>query len=719
MFFVKSLRAKTVLWSLIPLALVLVAVTFVALYAYDRVTREVVEQRDTELARVSAARLTDGMEGFARILQDAGTNARVGTTDLAQGGLVLDAVEGALRIFDAGMVVYDADANARWSEPDTAAREGVPFPMPADFERVRTTLRPVFSDVFRDSVSDNDVILIGVPVVGGDGAFAGVLAGMLSIRFSLVGATFAEILELKAGQTGFGYLVDGNGRVLYHQDASLVGESLAALPPVVHTMNGESGALVGPDRSGQDVISGFAPVRSTNWGLITQEQWRNVVGPFQSYGWLVLGLLALGGALSGLVAYVAMGQILRPLRELTLGTQRVAAGDFDHQIGSNTSGEVQVLAEQFDVMTAALKDSYRGLEGRVAERTEDLRVSEERYRTLFEQSYDAIFIGREGKIVDLNQAAVDLFGWPRETVIGHDVREFFVEPADRVRMREALTENAGVVRDFHARLRRVDGTEVDCIITARRRTDGDVDGVEGTIRDITEWKRTEDELFEQARGLAVLDERNRMAREIHDTLAQGFTGIVLQLEAGQQVLGDEQPEAAGHLERAKALARESLVEARRSVWDLLPQGLEEESLTEALEGEVDRFDGRGTEAVTFEVTGEPITTSSEVGAALLRICQEALMNVRKYAEASLVEVVLAYRKDSVKLTIRDNGAGFAQEGLPTSGGEASGGFGLTSMRQRARLLGETLDVKSKRGGGTEIIAVIAVRDGGYTTPLTR
>ena len=152
------------------------------------------------------------------------------------------------------------------------------------------------------------------------------------------------------------------------------------------------------------------------------------------------------------------------------------------------------------------------------------------------------------------------------------------------------------------------------------------------------------------------------------------------------------------------------------MWDLLPQALEHESLPEAVEGEVGRFAARGTEIANLEVSGEPITTPPELDAAMLRICQEALMNVRKYAHASLVDVALVYGTDSVTLRVRDNGAGFDQADLPASAGETGGGFGLTSMRQRAMLLGGTFEVNSERGGGTEITATIAVNERGNTFP---
>ena len=114
---------------------------------------------------------------------------------------------------------------------------------------------------------------------------------------------------------------------------------------------------------------------------------------------------------------------------------------------------------------------------------------------------------------------------------------------------------------------------------------------------------------EQLRELAVLEERNRMAREIHDTLAQGFTGIVLQIEAAEQVMKESLDQVSEHLAKAKGLARESLQEARRSVWDLLPKALEGRSLETALEDEVNRYPTSEDEVVSLHAEGEGAPTA--------------------------------------------------------------------------------------------------------------
>ena len=251
-------------------------------------------------------------------------------------------------------------------------------------------------------------------------------------------------------------------------------------------------------------------------------------------------------------------------------------------------------------------------------------------------------------------------------------------------------------------LAKVDGTVMDCVLSVRQRGETPETGVEGTVRDITEWKRTEEELFEQTRTLAVLDERNRMAREIHDTLAQGFTGVVLQLEAAEQALEDDVDAATDHIGKAKELAKGSLQEARRTVWDLLPAALQGRNIEEVLADEVDRFAARGREEASFSSDGAFDDIPRDVQATLLRICQEALMNARKYARAKQVWVSLVRELTGIRVAVADDGVGFDEESAVAESVLAGGGFGLSSMKQRAQAQKGDLEVETTKGAGTTI-----------------
>jgi signal transduction histidine kinase len=212
-------------------------------------------------------------------------------------------------------------------------------------------------------------------------------------------------------------------------------------------------------------------------------------------------------------------------------------------------------------------------------------------------------------------------------------------------------------------------------------------------------------LYQETREMAVLDERNRMAREIHDTLAQGFTGIVLQLEAAEQAINEDTAEALAHLDRARELARESLNEARRSVWALRPQTLEQSSLLDTLRHRVEKFTKDTGIPAKFTSNNANYALPAEKENALLRVCQEALTNVQRHARASQVEVSLGFENDMVTLSVRDDGSGFDPEA------PRENRFGLISMRERVRLLGGTLEIKSEKGKGTSLEVRIPLTGG--------
>jgi signal transduction histidine kinase len=215
------------------------------------------------------------------------------------------------------------------------------------------------------------------------------------------------------------------------------------------------------------------------------------------------------------------------------------------------------------------------------------------------------------------------------------------------------------------------------------------------------------QLLVQAREAGVADERRRLAAEIHDTIAQGLTGIIAQLRV---VTGAADLDTARtHLERASALARDSLGEARRSVHNLAPVALAADTLPEALRKTVGEWGERLGVRAGFTVTGTTEQLHDEVSATLLRIAQEALSNAGRHARASRVGVTLSFMGDEVTLDVRDDGTGFDPAAVPTR--TRTKGFGLDGMRARAERIAGALTVESEPGQGTAVsVRVPLVRD---------
>lgn len=214
-------------------------------------------------------------------------------------------------------------------------------------------------------------------------------------------------------------------------------------------------------------------------------------------------------------------------------------------------------------------------------------------------------------------------------------------------------------------------------------------------------------LMEEAKQAGVLQERQRLAHEIHDTIAQGLISIVTHLEAAEQALPQEKPPTLlPHFEHARRTARESLTQARRVVNDLRPQALEEAPFLDAIRRVVTRCSAENGIAAELHITGESQTLHPQIEITLLRATQEALANVQKHAHASQVTVTFSYMEDCIVLDVQDDGIGFNYS--PSESGTTSGGFGLTAMRERVSQWHGQLLIESAPGEGTTLVIQVPI-----------
>jgi len=218
-------------------------------------------------------------------------------------------------------------------------------------------------------------------------------------------------------------------------------------------------------------------------------------------------------------------------------------------------------------------------------------------------------------------------------------------------------------------------------------------------------KEQMDLIRQKIRSGAVLHERNRIARELHDNLEQELAGITMQLDLAVDCFQQAPKVARDALETARSMSRHSMLDARRSVWDLRCHLLEEGDLVSALRQTVQPPSHRDDVKVDVRVSGEPIRLSPAVEMNLLRIGQEAVANAIKHGQARMVHAILQYDEDKVRLSIIDNGRGFLpQEGPP------SGHFGLLDMRERAHSMGSILQLESKPESGTTVYVEIPLKE---------
>ena len=222
---------------------------------------------------------------------------------------------------------------------------------------------------------------------------------------------------------------------------------------------------------------------------------------------------------------------------------------------------------------------------------------------------------------------------------------------------------------------------------------------------IDQLQRTQASLVSAEREAGVLAERQRLAREIHDTLAQGLASIVMHLEAAEQALPASADISQRHIDLARGTARDSLEQARRVVQDLRPQPLEEATLPDAIDRTVAQWSRSSGITAVSTCTGISRPLHPDIEATLLRAVQEALANVRKHSNASQVNVTLSYINDVIVLDVQDNGAG---PSLSSTAATLSGGFGLTAMRERVEHLHGSLLIEATPGEGTTLVVEIPI-----------
>ncbi len=208
------------------------------------------------------------------------------------------------------------------------------------------------------------------------------------------------------------------------------------------------------------------------------------------------------------------------------------------------------------------------------------------------------------------------------------------------------------------------------------------------------------EFAEQSQRAAVFEERNRMARDIHDTLAQGFTGVIVQLEAAEDAIAcGSRKDADKHLHRAGELARQSLSEARRSVHALRPRALQDQNFWDALKGTIKNTTAGTSLHTTFQAQGKMPELPQPWQENLLHIGQEALTNTLKYAHAANFQTRVSYKAKELRLELSDDGDGFKAK-------DRHDGVGLTGMRERVEQMGGKLKISSSRGKGTKITVLL-------------
>lgn len=386
--------------------------------------------------------------------------------------------------------------------------------------------------------------------------------------------------------------------------------------------------------------------------------------------------------------------------------------------------EEQRVKQQTDHLIEAMEALQVAQEDLIAMRS-SVEMERQRYQELFEFATSGYLVtDLHGIIREANHAAIKCLGITPQYAVGK-ILVNMVALEDRVRFRILLHQlgNIKQANDFFesnrvewaGRLIPQHLPPMDVILTVSpfREPNDQLIQLRWLLRDVTDQKRLENarqndhhHLLEQERKAATLEERNRIAQEFHDTLAQGFTGIAFLLAAAADAITAAPDLAKTQIIRARLVATESIAEARRSISAMRTQTLESGNLPVALALLVEERRQNTPVPIVFHVEGTPFCLPVQIENDLLRIGQESITNAIKHANASRVSVNLLFAsQDShleILLIVEDDGQGMQTQNQPSSTSSASHGYGLIGMRERARRINASFALESSLGRGTRV-----------------
>lgn len=353
----------------------------------------------------------------------------------------------------------------------------------------------------------------------------------------------------------------------------------------------------------------------------------------------------------------------------------------------------KILADYNSILEQQVAERTLELQREIAERKQAevaLLESETRFRLLAEATFEAISITEQGILLDTNQTCAEMFGYELSELNGMRVMDFTAPEYREQVMQKIRSGDEGI---YETVCLRKDGSTFPAEIRARVMSYRGRTIRMAAIQDITSRK--------QAEEANVLAERNRLAQEIHDTLAQAFTVVIVHLDTASRKLTTDIEVAQTLIKAGRDLAHSGLTEARRSIKALRSQLLEDGDIFNALNRFATQMFSPTNTHIVCQVIGEIYPLPPDVENNLLRIGQEALTNAFKYAQAREIQIELAYQERQCSLRIKDDGQGFDMSSVPIINS-----FGLLVMSERAERIGAKLTIQSSPGQGTEVSVLV-------------
>jgi len=747
-----SLRTKIIAWSFVPTVIILSAVAWFTFYSYQTVIGDLAIKQDWGIVQSETPPLFQAFFDITnplivKIILQVDTQKDASLVVRAQN--ILDHAQG-IDIFDGGIYFVDSQGKVVKTHPEQPELLGQDWSATPQFRfMVDHPGKAAYSDLRYIENSGKGILCVSASMNGSQGEFVGADYYCFTIYPPTQNAYYESFSNAysKHNLDSNIYIVDGNQRIIFSPDPSQMGRDLSGEAYLQQLLQGQS--MSGRFRKGEeDVLVSFAPFypyagTAVLWNVIKEESWTEIMQPTLPYRQLLLLLLALGVIVPVLVTSYGIRHITDPINKLIHAAGQVTAGQFKQRMEVKTGDEIETLAEQFNLMSAELDESYSSLEKKVTDRTHELaalnaivaRVSSsldlneimadalERIMELTGMEHgiayrvevgegEAVKAGTEAGEAHLNVMAFR--GLPptfADLGDGLPLRQSAAGVAGRrgepVIWSLAELPTEGAVRD------RIAALGVEQVIAIPLMAKGRLVGSLNLSTNQSQSYPPEQiaflktigqqigvavenaHLYEQAEQTAVTAERGRLRRELHDAVTQTLFSANLIADVIPRIWKRDPEEGMKSLEELRELTRGALAEMRTMLLEMRPESLERADIKSLLTQLADAFIGRVRVPVALDIQGTCELTN-EVKIVFYRVAQEALNNIAKHSGARQVELRLECQPGQMNLSIKDDGLGF------DPGAITPDHLGIAIMRERAGSIGASLKIESQPGQGTTV-----------------
>ena len=355
----RSLLSRFVVLVITPLSLVLFGVIIVDMIAYQRTLTSLLVNRDQQLAAVAVERVSETMQGYARMLGTAASAPDLRSASAPEQAAALAHAAMSAQMFTAGMAIVDSSGQVLAATPPDSPPVENTVANQDYFQQLKTRQQPTFSNVTRHAWDERSMVIVAVPILNEQQAFSGALLGAFYLDDS---ALEGSIQRMTLGRTGYVYVVDRQGHVLFHPDPQYLGALFADRPFVPEVLAGQSGGTLWykPDTR-ESLVIGYAPVQATGWGLIVRESWDSVSAPVRIYSLTIVLVAILAVGIAAYFLWRGVRAVTVPVRWLAEQTSRLAAGASVEPIPQNHVAEINSLSRDFNHMAAQIAAYRAGL----------------------------------------------------------------------------------------------------------------------------------------------------------------------------------------------------------------------------------------------------------------------------------------------------------------------------------------------------------------------